>query len=175
MRIFFLLSILLITTGVQKAQDSYIDPVSILQETHNAIANAQTMIYRSQVWERMRDGSSHEAQMQVKVQMRPYKVYLQSIAPKPGIEILYDRNVDNGKALVNPNGFPWINVRLGINGKHMRDGNHHSVERAGLTYFDGIIRNGELYYQKKGKLDEIFVYEGVVESEQGPCHKVKMV
>src|SRR5690606_2584111 len=46
----------------------------------------------------------------VKLRRNPLAVYSKQTDPPSGIEVLYKEG--EPKALVNPNGFPWVNVSL---------------------------------------------------------------
>ena len=71
----------------------------------------------------------------VKLNRQPYKVYIEQLSPKLGVEVL--AKVGEPKAVVNLNSFPWINLYLDPYGALMRRNQHHLVFDSG---FDLMIR-----------------------------------
>jgi len=75
----------------------------------------------------------------VKLVRKKFKVYIKQDFPNKGMEVLYVRGTNNNKALVNPNGFPWFNIRLDPYGSLMRANQHHTVHRSGFDYVVSIL------------------------------------
>jgi len=73
----------------------------------------------------------------VKVSRFPYQVYVKQLYPKEGIEILCADGCR--KALINPNGFPWINLTLDPYGVLMRKKQHHTVHDSGFDLLVEIL------------------------------------
>jgi outer membrane lipoprotein-sorting protein len=71
----------------------------------------------------------------VKVKRNPYLLYVRQLQPKEGVEILCNRECE--KALINTNGFPWLNLTLDPFGQLMRKNQHHTVHDTG---FDLLVR-----------------------------------
>lgn len=145
--------------------------LSVLESMQQAIAATQHMRYQAQASERLRDGSMRTSHIYVKVKSKPYQAYFRTIAPKKGIELLYRPHLDGTKVLINPNGFPWINVKLDIQSKRLREG-HHSVDRAGMGYFGRVIQKGIRTAQQQGSLDNSLTYAGLESFDGVPCHKI---
>lgn len=74
---------------------------------------------------------------QVKVSRNPYQVYVKQLAPKAGVEILCADGCK--KALINMNGFPWINLSLDPYGMTMRRHQHHTVHDSGFDLLTVIL------------------------------------
>ena len=73
----------------------------------------------------------------VKVSRHPYQVYVRQLSPKSGVEILCANGCQ--KALINMNGFPWINLTLDPDGVTMRKHQHHTVHDSGFDLLAIIL------------------------------------
>ena len=73
----------------------------------------------------------------VKLQKEPLCVYNYIIAPDKGVEVLFVRQ--NKLALVNPNGFPFINLKLDPYGKLIRKNQHHTLYDTGFDNVKNIV------------------------------------
>ena len=74
---------------------------------------------------------------EVKVSNNPYEVYVKQLSPKSGVEILCADGCN--KALINMNGFPWINITLDPSGTTMRRHQHHTVHDSGFDLLASIL------------------------------------
>ena len=74
---------------------------------------------------------------EVKVSNNPYEVYVKQLSPKSGVEILCADGCQ--KALINMNGFPWINITLDPHGTTMRRHQHHTVHDSGFDLLASIL------------------------------------
>lgn len=74
---------------------------------------------------------------EVKVSSKPYEVYVRQLSPKSGVEILCSDGCK--KALINMNGFPWINLSLDPYGVTMRKHQHHTVHDSGFDLLASIL------------------------------------
>lgn len=74
---------------------------------------------------------------EVKVSNNPYEVYVRQLSPKSGVEILCADGCN--KALINMNGFPWINLTLDPYGNTMRRHQHHTVHDSGFDLLASIL------------------------------------
>ena len=75
----------------------------------------------------------------VKLKLHPFCLYSKQMAPKEGLELLYCENEDSRKVLVNPNGFPWITLKLDPMGSTMRNHQHHTVLNSGYDHVVSIL------------------------------------
>ena len=73
----------------------------------------------------------------VKLQKEPFCVYNYIIAPDKGVEVLFVR--ENKLALVNPNGFPFINLKLDPYGELIRKNQHHTLYDTGFDNVKNIV------------------------------------
>ena len=74
---------------------------------------------------------------EVKVSNNPYEVYVKQLSPKSGVEILCADGCQ--KAIINMNGFPWINLTLDPHGTTMRRHQHHTVHDSGFDLLANIL------------------------------------
>jgi uncharacterized protein DUF1571/LysM domain-containing protein len=74
---------------------------------------------------------------EVKVSTNPYEVYVKQLFPKSGVEILCADGCK--KALINMNGFPWINLTLDPYGMTMRRHQHHTVHDSGFDLLASVL------------------------------------
>ncbi|MFY0626249.1 MAG: DUF1571 domain-containing protein [Reichenbachiella sp.] len=117
-----------------------------------------TMSYEFIRTERI-DGELVKNHSKVKMQRKPYSIYVQEIAPNAGLEILYPDPQEENKALINPNGFPWINLRLDPMGDLMRKGQHHTVHEGGYDYIVSVMEY--IFYKYRTRLTDIVAYDGI--------------
>lgn len=75
----------------------------------------------------------------VKLNREPFKIYTRQEHPNTGLEVLYTE--DDSKALINPNGFPWFNLRLDPLGARMRKNQHHTILESGYDHFISILEH----------------------------------
>ncbi|GJM36071.1 MAG: hypothetical protein DHS20C18_50720 [Saprospiraceae bacterium] len=103
----------------------------------------KTMTYTMRKLERV-NGEMTEQIADIKLQRKPFKVYVRQKLPNDGMEVLFVKGANNGKALVNPNGFPWVNVNLHPLGSTMRKNQHHTILDSGYDLFinilDGLVK-----------------------------------
>jgi len=91
--------------------------------------------------ERIKNGSVEKGEMFVKLQHVPLCMYLHIYKPDAGVEILL-RKADWGNDLyINPNGFPYVNVKLNMNNMKVRKNGHHAIGDIGFDYLMNMIRH----------------------------------
>ena len=105
---------------------------------------------------------------EVKVSSNPYEVYVRQMSPKSGVEILCADGCK--KALINMNGFPWINLTLDPYGMTMRKHQHHTVHDSGFDLLASILeRNLQEFnpYEQtlKRKEDVVWLGENTIQIE----------
>ena len=112
------------------------------------------------------NGKMVEQHSYVKLNRNPYKVYTMQTFPKMGVEVLYIAGPKN-KALINPNGFPWINIRLDPYGRIMRKGQHHTILDSG---FDLVVSILEFLFNKYDeKIETMIEIKGTTQWEGYSC------
>ncbi len=113
--------------------------LSVINGMLEAIGNSKQFTYKIKSWERFGTEMIY-CESDVRMQVKPYKVYLKTWAPEAGIEILYAEGERDGLALIKPSGFPYLNVKLDPGSSRMREDQHHTILESGFGYFGGIIR-----------------------------------
>lgn len=89
-----------------------------------------------------------------KLNRQPFQIYSRQEEPNEGLEILYVEG-DN-HALINPNGFPWFNLRLDPKGSRMRKDQHHTILESGYDHVVSILKYlFEKYDEKINNLTDL--------------------
>jgi len=110
--------------------------------------------------------------LMIKMQREPFKVYLKEVSPNPGVEILFPYASDPSKALINPNGFPWINLKLDPLGNLMRHNQHHTILDSGFDYILSILNH--IFDKYQSQLEHIVVYDGTAIVDGRDCEVFTM-
>src|SRR5580692_3463479 len=120
------------------AQNNVISNADIFTNMYSAIKNVKTIRADIVSTERIIDHTTH-THYAVKINTSPYKSYSKDI--DKGVEILYLDGKNNNEAIVNPNGFPYMNLHLDPMGKTMRNAQHQAINRLGFSYISNILYN----------------------------------
>lgn len=118
------------------------------------------------------DGDYVEAESRIKMSCEPYCVYLKQLGDKDGVELLYREDANNGKVLVNPNGFPWINISLDPYGSLIRNKQHHLILDIGFSKFNQVLAH--LMDKYEGKAEDFLTYTGTETISGRPCYVVDL-
>jgi outer membrane lipoprotein-sorting protein len=110
---------------------------------------------------KMRNSSSH-----VKLQRSPQKIYMKLNGP----ELLYVKGANDNKVLVNPAGFPYVDINLDINSATLHKDQHHTISEVGFDFLNEIIKDAVA--RTGPKFEEYFKYDGVELWNAIPCYKV---
>lgn len=102
------------------------------------------------------DGKLVKSSSLFKYQYKPRRIYLKSL--ESGVEILYGDGLYDGEALINPNGFPYMNLTLDPEGWIMRKDHHHSLDDAGFHFICRVLENA--MKRVEGDFDKYFKYKG---------------
>jgi len=143
--------------------------VAILEKvfaTNHALDGVKvTMLIKERI-----DGELIHKKTDFKISYNPYKIYLKQYYPHQGLEILYIDGENNDKVLLNRNTIAISNLKLDPLGNLMRKDNHHSIYRAGFSYFLEVVEN---LYNKYDKNDvSIWQYKGQVKYDNIFCYKI---
>jgi len=107
----------------------------------------------------------------VKLQKEPFCFYNYIIKPDIGVEILFTHK--NKYAFINPNGFPFVNLRLDPSGKLIRRNQHHTLFDAGFDSFKNIVLSSlELL---KVSPDKYIVNLGIKQINNTECQVLKVM
>ena len=121
--------------------------------------------------ERIKDGSLEKGEMLVKLQHVPLRMYLHIYNPNAGVEILFRKDDWGDNVYVNPNGFPYMNVKLDMNSPKVRKNSHHAVGDIGFDYLMTMIR-----HYRSGFGDKIYNYLTITDTvtfEKHSCMKME--
>ncbi|MBS1650779.1 MAG: DUF1571 domain-containing protein [Bacteroidetes bacterium] len=137
----------------------------IVLSSLNAIEGVKGLTYHLKITERGKKGFNFY-ESNVKYIKKPKQVYLYI----KGIEVLWLEGKNKGKALVNPNSFPYFNLNLDPMGNLMRQDQHHTLHEMGYDYFATIILNSVI--KIGNKFDNIFKLMGEELINEKECYKI---
>ena len=168
MRILLIIFTLILSTSFSQL-DSTPNSKVILSKMVRNCYEIKSLTYQQRKTERIH-GKLQQQISNIKYQKDPFKVYLKQKYPKDGLEVLFVNGENNNNALINPNGFPWINVSLNPFGSKMRSGQHHTIFESGFYYFATIVDH--LTQKYNNQTDEILKYQGKVKFNNRVCYKI---
>lgn len=145
--------------------------ISIVNRMIERTSKIKTMTYQINKEERI-DGKMFKQVALVKLQIDPVKLYLKEIVPNKGLEILFLRGANNDKAIVNPNGFPWININLDPKDELMRKNQHHTILESGFNYLINVLDYSIVKY--KIEMDSLVVNNGIINYGGKECYSLSM-
>jgi outer membrane lipoprotein-sorting protein len=157
--------------GAEAADPSAME---LMEQMTIAIDQIKTATYTFRKSERFGKNFVNGA-MVVKLQVSPFKTYVKITEPEAdkGVEVLYMDGFYGGKALINTNGFPYINVKLyPKSNQMMRNRQHHPVSDVGF----GKFRDNLLFYRKTmgTKTIDLVRYEGSISYKGYDCDVVRL-
>jgi len=129
--LFFFLSLIFILKDLH-AQSS----ITYLEDMVESISSINTIEYELHAKELI-NGKIFYTHSIVKLQEDPFCVYSYIIEPDKGVEILFVSK--NKLALVNPNGFPFINLNLDPYGRLIRRNQHNTLFDTGFGNVKDIV------------------------------------
>lgn len=112
------------------------DALAILDKMLTTIDGVNSLKFQLKVTERIK-GKLVVTGSKTKLNRSPRKLYMNVNGP----ELLWVEGWNDGYALVNPNGFPYINLNLNPMGSLLRDGQHHTIHEIGFEYYASIIKS----------------------------------
>ncbi|MBI4945525.1 MAG: DUF1571 domain-containing protein [Bacteroidetes bacterium] len=135
----------------------------ILQNTIASVEKIQTLKFHLKCNERFK-GKIISTESQIKLNTSPRKMYIYLRGP----ELLWVKGKNNGNALINPNGFPYMNLSLDPMGSLMREKQHHTINEAGFDYFADIIKSSINITGEK--FDTYFKCVGTMTWDEHECY-----
>lgn len=162
-----LLPVLIILTsfGIYKNADP-LNLISLLKNQSRKIKNLEVCILTK---ERI-NGEYISKKNDFKINTSPFKLYLKEEYPRKGLEVLYVDGLNNGKAWVRPNSFPWSTISLSPLGNTMRNGQHHSIFKSGYSFFIDVLDHMQTKYNDN--LNDLISYNARVKYNNIICHKI---
>ncbi|MEO9966087.1 MAG: DUF1571 domain-containing protein [Reichenbachiella sp.] len=156
---------------------SFTDPNKVavdqkVQQVFEATRQIESLKYDFVRTERI-NGKFESNESSVKMTRRPYQVYMKLQEPQAGIEVLYPHPTDEKRALVNPNGFPWVNLKLDPKGDLMRKGQHHTILDCGYDHVVSVMEY--LFYKHKNEINQILNEHGTARVNGRNCEVISMV
>ena len=142
---------------------------SLLNKMHQSILKYQDL--RFTLLRSERDEKEYiKGSFDGKLTINPFRVYLKNHFPNKGSEILYLEGINNNKAWVNPNAFPYLTLSLHPENKLLIAGGHHSLKLLGFSVIDQMI----LLYRENYKEDffNFTKYHGMAEWKNMNCYKI---
>jgi outer membrane lipoprotein-sorting protein len=115
--------------------------LQILETCIQKIETVKNAEYNFTSEELLKNGVLYKSKSLTKFQQKPYCAYLKIEEPDKGVEVLYKDGFNAGKALIHPNGFPYISLSLEPNSNLLLKNGHHSVKKAGFKYIQQIIQH----------------------------------
>ncbi|REJ85318.1 MAG: DUF1571 domain-containing protein [Bacteroidetes bacterium] len=103
------------------------------------LKNVSTASFRLLSTERMKDGKISQSDMLVKLQSKPQRIYIYCVNPNPGVEVLWPISMTDDRMLINPNGFPYVNLKINQQNSLVRKNTHHIIEEIGFNYLSDMI------------------------------------
>lgn len=120
-----------------KAQENN-EAYAIFEKSLKAMEQVHTASYTVNIKERIKGKFVYD-QYNVKMQAEPFKTYVYSIKPNPGAEAIYMEGCNNGKCIVNPNRFPYINLNLSPHSMLLRKNHQYNILQMGFDYMHGLL------------------------------------
>jgi outer membrane lipoprotein-sorting protein len=168
-RIFLLQIILLVSSGQAHAQQN--EAKEEIYKMLAACENVKTASFYLISSERLRDGKIKTSEILIKLQRKPQNLYIYCVDPNPGAQCLWRVGQLNNLLLINPNGFPFFNLKLNTHHSLLRNGQHHTIEEVGFDYITAIFR---YYIARDGeKMFSLFSLQGMTEYDGHRCKIVQ--
>ncbi len=116
-------------------------PYDLLQQVIERSSTVRNLEYTMEKRERV-EGEMTIQRSFIRLHRSPFKIYLQQKVPRNGLEALYVQDTNKDRILINPNGFPWINLNLNPRSGLVRRDQHHTIDHSGYDYFVEILSSG---------------------------------
>lgn len=158
--LFVILSLNPILAGLQPTSRALI--TSMIDHIHHVKSASYTLIAAERV-----KGKILKASSQIKLHLSPRQLYFKN---NNGVEVLYNELIDKQEALVNPNAFPYINLKLDPYRSIMRNNQHHTIFELGFHQIGGILSNA--VKQSELNFEKWFTYMGIIKFNNRDCHKI---
>ncbi len=163
-----LIAILLFMPFLQKTYSQSTD--YILNEMIDKIRSIKTITFTLSSRERFQDKYIIQKTI-FKRSYNPDAIYCKQLVPNANVEVLI--NDKSPYALVNTNGFPYVNVRLDPFGEKLRFNQHHNIYQAGFVYFGDVISNIRKKYGSSWS--DISAFDKNVSIDGNICYKIILI
>ena len=157
-------------TSFRHAGDSA-EAHTLLNNLFESISKIHTLYFKLDYRERLLDnGKFRHDSSTTKYQKSPKRIYMKMSS---GMELLWGPDINDGDALIHPNGFPYFNLNLNPNGNTMRKNQHHSIDVAGFDYFGDLIKAAMARADKD--FDSHFFYRGEITYNGFKCQQLLII
>lgn len=165
-KVFFLIfGLIFLSASSDKEIKEEVDVKKMVNNLLLSVSKIETLKWNLKIIERIKGKPKNYGSV-VKLKLKPRKVYINI----KGTEVLWLSGANNGKALISPNFFPYLNLNLDPMGSLMRQDQHHTIYEMGFGYLSEII--GKFLLKSGNGFDDLFKYEGEVEHNYQKCHKI---
>lgn len=166
-----IICLVVFTATITAAQSN--TPLAIIEKMFEAIDNNNNLQGDLISEERMEGGSIQTNHIEFKMSNSPRMIYIKSIEPNKGVEILYNPTLYDEKVYVNPNKLLIPNIKLSLHSKLLLDKRHHSIDNMGFQFLKEVLTNA---LQRAGvQLDSILQYKGKVQFDEQECFKIELI
>ena len=166
-------TILLLLAAATLAQPTFaqeVDKHEIFRKMMTTINGIKTLSFKLDKTERIK-GEMMPGSQDVKLNVKPFKVYLKVYVPNEGAEVLYIEGKNNGNARVNPGKY-MFNLNLDPDGSMLRKDQHHSVKELGFGYTGDLLNH--VYNKYKDKMDDYVQINGEITYDGRKCWNVTL-
>lgn len=140
-------------------------PIAVLHQMYDSIKNVKTLRLSIIAIERI--GKTYlKANSEIKLQCNPRRLYFVNKEKK--LEVLYNHNQNNNKAIVKPNYIP--NLNLDPRGNMMRKNQHYTINELGFEFIGQSIA---LTISKDKDGIKNFTYKGKVKKFNTTCFLIQ--
>jgi hypothetical protein len=157
--------VIYLSSNFMVAQTPVLNGRDLLIKTLKSINEVKSLKYQMKVTERGKKGNN-TFESSVKLNRIPRQLYINI----KGLEVLWVQGKNSGKAYINPNSFPYINLSLDPMSSLMRKDQHHTLHESGYDYFASIIAHNVLKLGDVGK--DHFLFEGEETVNGRTCYKI---
>jgi hypothetical protein len=97
----------------------------------------------------MDDDIVYVSEMHIKLQVHPRCLYLNCINPNQGVEGLWKEGWMGNRVMLNPNGFPYINLKISPYSDLIRKDTHHTIHEIGFDYLTAMVQYYSRFYGQR--------------------------
>lgn len=159
---------LIATSCLAQEQNS----LAIIEKMFESISNHNNLQGDLYSEERL-DGFYQKNHIKFKLSNTPRMIYIKSIEPNKGVEILYNPALYGAERVyVNPNKFLIPNVKLSLQNRLLLDKRHHTIDNMGFYFLKDVFT--EALERAGEQVDSIFNYKGIVQFDGKECYEVEI-
>jgi Protein of unknown function (DUF1571) len=139
--LFFTFSIIFLFS---ESNSQNVSAINLYESMRKSIGGTHTSSFNIKTNER-HDGKYCGNEYIVKLNAKPYKVFVYSITPNPGAKALFIKGENDDKTYIHPNKFPYFNFSLSPYSSLLRKNHHFTMMEMGFDYLNELFG----VYQKK--------------------------